>query len=134
MVTNRSAPQPNARDRSRHLDGAVAVSLVLRKAYLGELARWESANVRGRIRRANLRMASPIHSIPAAYRRRIERTLTLAVYFPPVGPLRLRVPNVFWSHPIASLLRRNRAEHASEAVLGESDASCAHARRRIHCE
>lgn len=44
-------------------------------------------------------MASPTHSIPAVYSRRIERTLNLAVDFRPVGPLRLQVPNVLWSHP-----------------------------------
>lgn len=86
MVTNRSASQPSARDRSRHLDRAVAVSRVLRKSYLGELARWGSANVRGRIGRANYRMASPTHSIPAVYRCRIERTLNLTVDFLQLDP------------------------------------------------
>lgn len=45
-------------------------------------------------------MASPTHSISTVYRRRIERTLNQAVDCRPVAPLRLRVPNVPWSHPI----------------------------------
>lgn len=99
MVTNRCASQPSARDRSRRIECAVAVSRMLRKPYL-DLGRWASANLRGRIRRANHRLALPTHSISAVYRRRIERALNLAVDFPPVGPLRLRVPNVSWPHPI----------------------------------
>ncbi|WP_346659399.1 response regulator [Bradyrhizobium sp. 141] len=65
-------------------------------------------------------MASPTHSIPAVYRRRIERTLNLAVDFPPVGPLRLRVPNMFWRirlRPCCGEIVRNMQAKASLASL-----------------
>ncbi|MGY4298632.1 CheY-like chemotaxis protein [Bradyrhizobium sp. i1.4.4] len=75
---------------------------MLRKPYLAELGRCGSANLRGRIRRANHRLALPTHSISAVYRRRIERRLNLAVDFRPVGPCRLRVPNVLWSQSTGS--------------------------------
>lgn len=73
---------------------------MLRKPYLAEFGRCGSANLRWRIRRTNHRLALPTHSISAVYRRRIERTLSLAVDFHPVGPFRLRVPNVLWSQSI----------------------------------
>lgn len=121
MVTNRCASQPSARDRSRRLDCAVAVSRVLRKPYL-DPARWGSANLRWRIRRANLRLALPTHSISAVYRRRIERALNLAVDFRSVGPSRLRVPNGLWPQsiglrPCYGEIERNMQAKASLANL-----------------
>ncbi|MET4324127.1 CheY-like chemotaxis protein [Bradyrhizobium sp. RT5a] len=95
---------------------------MLRKPYLAEFGRCGSANLRGRIRRANHRLALPTHSISAVYRRRIERTLNLAVDFRPVGPSRLRVPNVLWPQSIGlrpcwGEIVRNMQTKASLAYL-----------------